>query len=459
VPDADLNGWTWLKGLTICVAAAALASCSDGTAGSPPASISSTAPTTEAEADLATHIYWAEAPTGTSSEPGTIAAATGADVSHGLVTGTDGGGGVAADGEHIYWANHGTGTIGRADLDGSHVDQRFVNGASDPVGVAVDDQFVYWTSSTFSKEDNDFENTIGRARLDGSDVNQRFVVETHVLAGLAVDDRFIYWADSTADQIGRAALDGTGVDEHFISGANVPTGVAVNAAYLYWSNGGDDSIGRARLDGTGVDQRCVVPTSVPVGNEPEGVATDGQYVYWSSYPGNAIGRANLDGSAGVSQLIAANGVPEGVAVHPQRSTAASPGGSCIESPEPILLGVKAASLEPESLGPFATGWGQVAPPTLSNGGASANGTISSISWSTWGDALAEGQGLHPIYKPEGGYFDTPAVVQLRVADIRRCTEGGPLSYTTLMTREQTVPGGDFGPWQTDGADLCQSEGI
>jgi hypothetical protein len=39
----------------------------------------------------------------------------------------------------VYWANFNTGAIGRADLDGHHVDQSFISGASLPLGVAVDE--------------------------------------------------------------------------------------------------------------------------------------------------------------------------------------------------------------------------------------------------------------------------------------------------------------------------------
>ena len=38
----------------------------------------------------------------------------------------------------VYWANFGNGTIGRANLNGSHVNQSFITGASAPIGVAVD---------------------------------------------------------------------------------------------------------------------------------------------------------------------------------------------------------------------------------------------------------------------------------------------------------------------------------
>ena len=38
----------------------------------------------------------------------------------------------------VYWANNGGGTIGRAGLDGTGVNQSFIAGASGPCGVAVD---------------------------------------------------------------------------------------------------------------------------------------------------------------------------------------------------------------------------------------------------------------------------------------------------------------------------------
>ena len=45
---------------------------------------------------------------------------------------------MAVDAEHIYWVNDDNGTIGRAGLDGSNVNQSFITGAYFPSGVAVD---------------------------------------------------------------------------------------------------------------------------------------------------------------------------------------------------------------------------------------------------------------------------------------------------------------------------------
>jgi hypothetical protein len=45
---------------------------------------------------------------------------------------------VAVDADHIYWTNTYTGTIGRANLDGTDANQSFVNAPFSPFGVAVD---------------------------------------------------------------------------------------------------------------------------------------------------------------------------------------------------------------------------------------------------------------------------------------------------------------------------------
>ena len=44
---------------------------------------------------------------------------------------------MAVDDAHVYWTNFNSGAIGRANLDGSGVNQSFITGASGPSGVAL----------------------------------------------------------------------------------------------------------------------------------------------------------------------------------------------------------------------------------------------------------------------------------------------------------------------------------
>ena len=242
----------------------------------------------------------------------------------------------------VYWTNNSGTTIGRADLDGTGVDQSFIGGASNPCGVAVDPAHLYWANNVPS-------GTIGRADLDGTGANQSFITGASIPCGVAVDAAHLYWANlddgrsgaptSTARgwtkasspaptslrsggrrsapllgqrrrrTIGRADLDGTGVDQNFVGGAILPCGAAVDAAHLYWADGLSDTIGRAGLDGTGADQAFIDGA-----NSPCGVALDGAHLYWANGGDDTIGRAGLDGT-GVNQgFIAGASGPCGVAV-------------------------------------------------------------------------------------------------------------------------------------------------
>jgi hypothetical protein len=45
--------------------------------------------------------------------------------------------GVAVAGNHIYWADSESNTIGRANLDGTRVNPSFITGASVPCGITA----------------------------------------------------------------------------------------------------------------------------------------------------------------------------------------------------------------------------------------------------------------------------------------------------------------------------------
>ena len=230
--------------------------------------------------------------------------------------------GVAVDSGHIYWGNHSRfdpgflvdSTIGRANLDGTGTNQSFITGANGPCGVAVAGGFIYWANWGVSTPGT----TIGRANLDGTGANNDFITGANRPCGVAVDGTHVYWANIGANSIGRANLDGTGADQNFITGANAPCGVAVNAGSIYWANSGwgfnyptGTTIGRANIDGTGVNQSFITGA---VG--PSGVALDGEHLYWTNTgaPPSTVGRANLDGTGVQQRFIPASANPNGVAV-------------------------------------------------------------------------------------------------------------------------------------------------
>jgi sugar lactone lactonase YvrE len=403
-------------------------------------------------------IFWTQSPHGGYEERGTIGRARldGTGANGHFVVGGKAPAGIAVDGRYVYWANYGSDTIMRAKLDGSEIDRRFITGVELTIGVAVDSKHVYWTNSGLAPNSG----TIGRANLDGSGVDQQFIRAGDSPVGLAVDGGHVYWTHRdwnpksglSSTWIGRANLDGSRVDLHFVATSNTVTGVAVNGAYVYWSNSGEDAIGRAKLDGTGVEQRCITPRSVPLENVPEGLAVDGEHVYWTNYPANSIGRANLDGSSTEERFVGVQGVPEGIAVTRNGGEGSAPRGTCrAASTPPVLFG-------PQDYMPayYAAGWGEAAPAIVSNGGASASGTISQIHWRSWGGKVAAGRGLHPTFMPHGGYYRRPVVIELRASAIRRCKPGGRLVYTRFTVREEVRPGGPMGKWFAWARNMCVS---
>jgi virginiamycin B lyase len=199
---------------------------------------------------------------------------------------------------HVYWANASGNTIGRADLDGTDVDENFISGASGPSNVLVHGQYLYWGNATACTEDGACDGSIGRANLNGTGVNEHFI-HADTPYGLAVSGRDIYWGSTGIGKIGRADLNGTHVNPSFIMGLNQPDGVEVNGQDIYWANNGSKTIGEADLNGTHVNQNFITG---PKG--PEGMAIDKQHIYWTNVSNGTIGRADLDGTGINESFIA-----------------------------------------------------------------------------------------------------------------------------------------------------------
>jgi len=239
--------------------------------------------------------------------------------------------GVAVAGAYLYWAEDGTGSIWRANLDGEGAKQ-IVSGASrGACGVSVSGAYLYWANGT----------TIGRASLDGSGAEESFVPNAGTGANaVAVTGQYIYWTESGSPNpggsamgaIGRAALDGSGANPSFISRAGTDAdGLAVSGGELYWGwsdqNDADDSwIAKAALDGSAPQEQFIHVVTTVETAVVSGVAVYGGYVYWGDNQFQSIGRAALDGSGASDHFLTGTGQVTGIAVGPGEGGSGSSSG-------------------------------------------------------------------------------------------------------------------------------------
>ncbi|HWT90661.1 MAG TPA: hypothetical protein VN179_06055 [Solirubrobacterales bacterium] len=186
---------------------------------------------------------------------------------------------IAVSDSHLYWCEWFG--LWRVNLDGPAAPTQVVSGLSNPGGIAIDGNHLYWAN-----RDGD---SVARSGLDGSGRNDSFITGLDSPCEVVVDGEFVYWIDWRG--IGRARLDGSGVEEPFIPTAPGGCGLAVDAGYLYWS-AGEGAIGRATLDGAEVDHRFITGVGI-VGS----IATSGGHIYWTDKPEgmaySSIDRATL----------------------------------------------------------------------------------------------------------------------------------------------------------------------
>jgi hypothetical protein len=250
-------------------------------------------------------LYWGATAFVNGGTVGSIGRASndGGDLNANFITSGSSAGSVTVAGNYVYWVDFANGSIGRANLDGTNVDDAFISlNTVGITGLAVAGSYVYWAESSSS-------GTIGRASIDGTGVNQSFISNLAWPQGLTADGSHLYWASDFGRTIGRASLDGTGVNQSFISNLNSPTAVAVDGSFVYWTASG--GIGRANLDGSSPN-----PSFITNADNLQGLAVDGSYIYWvNDGQSPSIGRANLDGSSPNDNLITGLTDPIGIAVN------------------------------------------------------------------------------------------------------------------------------------------------
>ena len=66
-----------------------------------------------------------------------------------------------------------------------------------------------------------------------------------------------------------------------------------------------------------------------------------------------------------------------------------------------------------------------------------------------------GYGLNSIFKPRGGYYSRPVIVELRAQGLGHC--GSRPAYTQLAIRGPSKPEGQLGSWHlwSEAKSLCR----
>ena len=198
----------------------------------------------------------------------------------------------AQSAEYIYWADLGTNSIRRANLDGSN-EGDFITGLIDIRGIALDltNNYIYWAQKN--------QNKIMRADLDDptnvTDLNSLTpsLFSPSSPMGIALSSRYIYWVEFSNDLV-RADLNGDNqldlIDNTVVSGRYIALDEGDNR--MYWAE--SSRIRRANLDdGDNVDALDEISPAV---SGAEGIALDliNNHDYWSET--GKIRRADLDGN-------------------------------------------------------------------------------------------------------------------------------------------------------------------
>ena len=182
----------------------------------------------------------------------------------------------------LYWTNSGSGSIGRANNDGSGANQSFITGCTQPLGMAIDAGHIYWSNNTTG--------AIGRANLDGTGVDQAFVTGVHGrVQGISVTGDYIFWVTDSG-QVGRANLDGTSVNNSLFTATGESSwDIYARGSYVYWSfldGRGVNGIHRGNLRGTSETRNILLGSQ---NRSITGIWVGPSYIFWGD--GEDIGRA------------------------------------------------------------------------------------------------------------------------------------------------------------------------
>jgi hypothetical protein len=231
---------------------------------------------------------------------------------------------IAIDGEHVYWADPGSGgpgegRIGRVDLNGENAEPDFITGGYNPQGVVVAAGHIYWTNAGEDENhnpENQFnteDGSIGRATLNGpsgaSEINQDFIQNASYPMGIDADSSYLYWAnrgpEGALKTIARATLDSSEVTFNWFQSNATDVAVDVAHSNIYIARNIGEHIVR-----TGLTDPNTESEELPAVGAGQ-IAVDGDKIYWPRIVienGNgvvgSIAQADLDGE-GTDDFITA----------------------------------------------------------------------------------------------------------------------------------------------------------
>ncbi len=249
---------------------------------------------------LAGQIYWTDRgrndPNGPSIRRGEMDG-SGSEI---LLDGMDELRGLGLDvaGGKMYFADNGTDSIYRADLDGENL-QTLITNQDTPISFPADVELdlgarkIYWSDPTLDK--------ISRADFDGNNIETLYTgLSNPYFFDLDTVNGEIYWAENNAEVIHVSKMDGTGHLRNLYVGVDRIRDVAVDlvGGKIYWAERASSTIRSANLDGTGATRLF------DADDKPHGLEIDvaGGMVYWNDTDGRSVNRGRMDGTGQFERL-------------------------------------------------------------------------------------------------------------------------------------------------------------
>lgn len=237
-------------------------------------------------------------------------------------------GGLAVDGDHIYWTNRNPGPpmgqVMRASLDGGNRVE-LAGGQAMPGDIAVTPTALFWVNTSYTwqpmRMDRDGGvpqvlstssplSSSGVLRLTATDVLWPASTGTggviysvpHVggarstlvatppntwVVAMALDDSSVFWA--TQSEIWRASLQGQGATS--LTQTQLLNGLVADDSWVYWLEETNPGVYLRRIPRTGgAPVTLLAEPTWRHSQEPHGMALDGPYVYfgYAGYPGRIV---------------------------------------------------------------------------------------------------------------------------------------------------------------------------